>query len=181
LVEIDREVIAVSRDHLPSVHEGVLDDPRVKIEIAPAEAFVPTCSGLFDVTIVDSTDPIGSGRALFERGFLSACRGALRRGGLISLQAGSPFYYPRVLSCLVAALREGSACVRPYLGFVPCYPSGLWAYVLAGEELELDEQAVRERFASRGLVTCYYTPELHRAAFALPRFVEDLIAPEEER
>ena len=38
-----------------------------------------------------------------------------------------------------------------------------------------DPAALAERYAAAGLETRYYTPELHLAAFALPRFVRDEI------
>ncbi len=181
LVEVDREVIATSREHLTSIHAGALDDPRVRIVIAPAEAFVPTCSRAFDVIIVDSTDPVGPGRALFEPTFLGACAAALRPGGMIALQAGAPFYHPHVLTEMVVNLRRAFAHVAPYVGFVPSYPSGLWAYVLAGDrDLASGEAVLEERFRARRLATQYYTPQLHRAAFVLPRFVGDLVTHEEK-
>jgi len=181
LVEIDAAVIAASREHLATVHAGAFDDPRVQIAISPGEAFLPEISRAFDVIVVDSTDPVGPGHALFEREFLVACREALRSGGVIALQAGTPFYRPDVLTNLVANLRGTFAQVAPYVGFVPLYPSGMWAYVLAGDRgLEVEETVLRERFRARKLDTRYYTPRLHRAAFALPRFVEELLAPVKE-
>jgi len=182
VVDIDREVNAQSQIHLGSVHGGAYDDHRVQVKVAPAETFVPSCSSAFDVIIVDSTDPVGPGRALFEHDFLLACRKAVRTGGAMALQAGSPFYNPQVLSGLVTHLRRTFPCVHPYLGFVPSYPSGLWAYVLAGDGSPLlDDAILRERVAARGLVTQYYTSRLHRAAFVLPRFVEEIAAAKEER
>lgn len=178
LAEIDGGVIAASREHLATVHAGAFDDPRVRIAISPGEAFVPGCPQAFDAILVDSTDPVGPGQALFERAFLAACREALRPGGVIALQAGTPFYRPDVLTNLVADLRGLVSHVAPYVGFVPSYPSGMWAYVLAGDrDLEVEEAVLRERFRARELDTRYYTPRLHRAAFVLPRFVEDLLTP----
>lgn len=177
LVEIDPEVIEAARRHLGAVHRGAFDDPRVRIVAAPAERFVPTHRAAFDAIIVDSTDPVGPGAALFTPPFLVACRDALREGGVAAFQAGSPFYAPEELSSLIAALRPLFPYWAPYLGFVPLYPSGLWAYVLVGDRpLDVDGVVIEDRFRRRGLVTRYYVPRLHRAAFALPRFVEDLVA-----
>lgn len=182
LVEIDAEVVAASREHLASVHGSAFEDPRVRVVISPAEAFVPTCARAFDVIIVDSTDPIGPGQALFAPTFLAACAAALRPGGLLALQAGSPFYQPDVLRKATACLEDLVAHVAPYVGFVPSYPSGMWAYVLAGDrDLDVGEGELGERFQARGLRTRYYTPPLHRAAFVLPRFVEELVAAGEAR
>lgn len=181
LVEIDREVVALSREHLLEVHRGAWDDSRVQVVISPAEQVLPRVSQAFDVLIVDSTDPVGPGQALFRRGFLATCRAALRSGGWAAFQAGSPFYCPDVLRGLVAGLRGLFRRVTPYVGFVPSYPSGLWAYILATDEgEEVGEGVLQARFRERGLRTRYYTPRVGQAAVALPRFVAENLGVEEE-
>jgi len=177
LVEIDREVIEASREHLSSVHQGAFDDPRARVVITPGEEYVARHEASFDVILVDSTDPIGPGEALFTESFFAACRGALREGGLLALQAGTPFYWPQELAQVVERLKLWFPYVGVYLGFVPTYPSGMWAYVLAGlSDFREAEPELETRFAARGLVTRYYSPALHRAAFVLPRFVEEILA-----
>ena len=41
-------------------------------------------------------------------------------------------------------------------------------------DTSLDE--IERRFAASGLTTRYYTSEVHKAAFALPRFIGDIVA-----
>jgi len=176
LVEIDREVIEASREHLPAVHQGAFDDPRVELVIGPGEEFALAHPGEFDVILVDSTDPVGPGEALFTPEFYATCRTALQEGGLLALQAGTPFYWPEELAQVVERLKRVFPHVGVYLGFVPAYPSGMWAYVVAGLfDFRRVESELGERFAARGLATRYYTPAVHRAAFVLPRFVEELL------
>jgi len=175
LVEIDQAVIEASREHLSSVHQGAFDDPRTRIVISPGEEFISRCQDPFDAILIDSTDPIGPGEALFSPEFFLACRRALREGGIMALQAGTPFYWPDELSNTTKGLRA-FPYLGVYLGHVPAYPSGMWAYVLAGLfDFRGAEPELEERFAARGLATRYYSPALHRAAFALPRFVEELL------
>lgn len=177
LVEIDQEVIEAARDFLPGVHRGAFDDPRVQVVIAPGEAYLPRHPARFDVIVVDSTDPIGPGQALFSEPFFAACREALRPDGLLALQAGTPFYWPEELGRVLCRLGQLFPHVGVYLGHQPLYPSGMWAYVLAGQrDFWAEEPRVSTRFAARGLRTRYYTPAVHRAAFALPKFVEELVA-----
>ena len=38
---------------------------------------------------------------------------------------------------------------------------------------EVPVEELARRYEAAGLVTRYYTPEVHKAAFALPRYVED--------
>ncbi|MGC9530112.1 MAG: polyamine aminopropyltransferase [Candidatus Bipolaricaulaceae bacterium] len=176
LVEIDAEVVEVCREHLQAVHQGAFDDPRTQVVVAPGEGFMPRQAGTFDVILVDSTDPIGPGQALFTTGFFRATRRALREGGLVAMQAGTPFYWPHELTEAVDLIAELFPHLGVYLGFVPTYPAGMWAYVLAGlRDVRAEGRHLAERFAARGVPTRYYTPHLHRAAFTLPRFLEELL------
>ncbi len=176
LAEIDREVIQASREHLASVHQGAFDDPRAEIVIGPGEDFVRDHPQEFDVILVDSTDPVGPGEALFTGEFFAACRAALREGGLLALQAGTPFYWPQELAQVVERVKGSFPHVGVYLGFVPVYPSGMWAYVLAGlADFRAAEPELEARYSARGLSTRYYSPALHRAAFVLPPFLGELL------
>lgn len=176
LVEIDPEVIAAAKEHLPSVHRGSFSDPRVRVEIRPGEEFVGEHPGEFDAVIVDSTDPVGPGAALFTEEFFRGARDALAPGGVFAMQAGTPFFWAEELAGILRRIRGFFSRVRLYLGYVPVYPSGMWAYVMAGErDLDAEKERFAARFAERGLVTSYFTPDLGRAAFVLPRFVEEIV------
>ncbi|MBC7221595.1 polyamine aminopropyltransferase [Candidatus Bipolaricaulota bacterium] len=177
LVEIDEAVVEVSKEWLPSVHQGSFQDPRVEIIIAPGEKFLPAHPGEFDVIIVDSTDPIGPGAALFESPFFRACHEALRKDGILSLQAGSPLLWPSELQGVVQALRTIFPVVVPYLGFVPLYPTGMWSYVLASAVSLPSQEELERRFSARRLSTRYFTPAIFQAAQVIPPFVEALLSP----
>jgi spermidine synthase len=177
LVEIDREVVEVAKEWLPSVHRGAFEDPRVEVVVSPGEEFLPQHRGEFDVILVDSTDPVGPGAALFEPGFFRDCREALKEGGILALQSGSPFLRPEEIQTVVGFLRSLFPTVVPYLGFMPLYPSGMWSYVLASLDRLPEEDALWERYRARGLHTRYLTPEVFRAACVLPPFVKELLSP----
>jgi spermidine synthase len=177
LVEIDAEVIEVAREFLPSVHRGSFDDPRAQVVIQPGEEFIAGHPREFDVIVVDSTDPIGPGEALFSRGFFAACREALQEGGLFVTQSGSPFYFESELAAVYRRLTDTFKYVRIYLGQVPVYPSGTWAYAIASQrEPSAAESHLEREFESRGLKTSYYSPAVHRAAFSLPGYVGQLLS-----
>jgi spermidine synthase len=176
-VEIDEVVLKACRQWLPSVHQGVFDDPRVEVTIAPGEQWLSQFHAAFDAIIVDGTDPVGPALPLFEPPFFRTCRQALKPQGILALQCGTPFYFRDEVRMVWRNLREVFEAVRLYLGFVPTYPSGLWAYAMASHHLPtLDEATLRCRYHERKLATCrYYTPEIHLASFALPPFVQGLL------
>ncbi|GBC97864.1 Polyamine aminopropyltransferase [bacterium HR17] len=177
-VEIDAEVMAACRQWLPSVHRGVFDDPRVRIVVAPGEEWLPRFSATFDAIIVDGTDPIGPALPLFEPPFFRTCQRSLTSHGILALQCGTPFYFRDEVRRVWDNLRQVFAEVRLYLGFVPTYPSGLWTYAMAGARLPaLDATELSRRCQERQLSGCrYYAPHIHLASFALPPFVQELLA-----
>ncbi len=174
-VELDEMVIAVAREHLPSVCQGVFDDSRVTLLTMPGEEWASQCSRDFDLIIVDGTDPIGPAVPLFDRSFFACCQRGLRVGGLFATQTGSPFYYPDELRSVHGRLREAFGSVEVRLGFVPTYPA-VWSYCLAGAgPLNLAASEVERRFAARKLNLSYLTPSLHLASAVLPGFVASLL------
>jgi len=176
-VEIDEAVLKACRQWLPSVHQGVFDDPRVQVTVAPGEEWLSQFHAAFDAIIVDGTDPIGPALPLFEPPFFRTCRQALKPQGILALQCGTPFYFRDEVRLVWRNLREVFEAVRLYLGFVPTYPSGLWSYAMASRHLPtLDEATLQSRYQERQLTTCrYYCPEVHLASFALPPFVSELL------
>jgi len=176
-VEIDEAVLKACRQWLPSVHQGVFDDPRVQVTVAPGEEWLSQFHAAFDAIIVDGTDPIGPALPLFEPPFFRTCRQALKPQGILALQCGTPFYFRDEVRLVWRNLREVFEVVRLYLGFVPTYPSGLWSYAMASRHLPtLDEATLQSRYQERQLTTCrYYCPEVHLASFALPPFVSELL------
>ncbi|HHY67540.1 MAG TPA: spermidine synthase, partial [Alicyclobacillus sp.] len=62
---------------------------------------------------------------------------------------------------------------RLYLAPVPTYPTGMWSFTLGSKG---PDPLQAEGQDDPAIDTRYYTPEVHRASFALPRFVEELLA-----
>lgn len=177
MCEIDDDVVRVSREYMPSLSAGAFEDPRANLVIDDGAAYVARHEAAFDAILVDSTDPVGAAVVLFSVEFYEACRRALRPGGVLVAQTGSPFYQGAEFRGAVANMAAVFGAVEPYVGIVPTYPGVLWSYAAAtdGDAVSATStDEVRDRLERRAITTRYYTPELHRAAFALPAFVRDL-------
>lgn len=171
LAEIDEGVVNAARKYLPTLSQG-LSDPRVEIRITDGILYVREHPGEFDVVIIDSTDPIGPGEVLFTREFYQDVAKALTDGGIMVAQTESPVTNKEALRKIQQNLRGIFPLIRLYLGPVPTYPSGLWSYTICSKGP--DPVAVPdEKFLA--LDTKYYTPEVHRSAFALPLFVREYL------
>jgi spermidine synthase len=170
LCEIDEEVVAVARRFFPAL-AGSLDDPRVRVRIADGIAFVAAERQAYDLIYVDSSEPVGPGEGLFTPAFYRTVAAALRPGGMAVAQSESPFYNLDVLRRVRHGMAAAFPRVATYLGPVPSYPSGTWSYTVGSLG---PDPAVPARPAPPGLR--FYTPEVHRAAFALPAFLREALA-----
>jgi len=170
LVEIDRLVVEGCRDHIPQT-AAALDDPRVEVTIGDGVEFVARTDQRYDLVIVDSTDPIGPATPLFGEGFYAGVHRVLTDRGVVVSQAESPFYEAERQASLVRILGERFKRVHLYNYTNLTYPGGLWSFSFAAKcDLcpigDFDES----RAQRSGLEFRYYSPEVHRAAFALPPF-----------
>jgi spermidine synthase len=65
---------------------------------------------------------------------------------------------------------------KMYLAPVPSYPSGLWSFVFCSKKYDpiVDNRCADLRRLN--LNTRYYNEAIHQAAFAIPHFIQELIA-----
>ncbi len=176
LAEIDEQVVEVSKKYLPFT-ASKLDDPRVKIHYQDGLKYVRHYENKYDLIIVDSTDPFGPGEGLFTREFYGNCFKALREEGIMVNQHESPFYDVDAIAMQRAHKRivESFHISRVYQAHIPTYPSGHWLFGFASKCYHpVRDLRVRE-WKKLGLETRYYNPNLHRGAFALPNYVQQLL------
>ena len=171
MVELDPQVIELSRRFLPSIGGEAFDDPRTDLVIGDGLAYVAEGKARFDLIIVDSTDPVGPGMVLFTEDFYRDCKACLEPGGILVTQNSVPFLQPEVIGEPIAALKRQFADATCYLAAVPSYFGGVMAFGWACDDPDLRAVPVDvldRRFGDAGLATDYYTPEVHLSAFALP-------------
>jgi spermidine synthase len=177
MCEIDEAVVRVSRELMPAIAGRAFDDARAKVVIDDGAAFVGRCKDAFDAILVDSTDPIGAAAVLVAPEFYHACRTALKPGGVLVAQTGSPYYQVDEFRTAVANMSTVFSLVETYTALVPTYPGSLWSYTIGTDGPPVSSctpDEVRSRLEARGISTRYYTPELHGGVFAVPAFVAAL-------
>jgi spermidine synthase len=177
-VEIDEAVVEASLRFLPEISRGAYSDHRAELKIGDGAQFLAETSERFDVILIDSTDPVGPAAALISDEFLRHARRALAPGGLLTMQSGSPVSQPREWFATVGAFKRVFPIVKPYLGYVPIYPAMLWSWVVGSQEIDpasIDEVTTQARLDPMRAELRVYNPAMHRAAFALPTFVQALL------
>jgi spermidine synthase len=177
MVEIDGEVIRLSKEHLPAIGGTAWTDPRAEVIVGDGIDYVKRApDGSFDAIIVDSTDPIGVGEVLFTDDFYANCARILTPRGLVVNQCGVPFMQADELRETSVRRAKFFPHVSAYVAAVPTYVGGFmtlgWAAKDAGlTGLAVDE--IRRRAQAAGILgtTQYWTPEIHAGAFNLPPYI----------
>lgn len=167
LVEIDRDVVEVSKKFLPfySSFEG---DPRFSVEIADGIKYVQQQENRFDIIIVDSTDPVGPAEGLFSESFYKDCYRALKKDGILVTQSESPFLHTSLIKKVKTSMEKVFPICRIYTSPVPTYPSGYWSFTAGSKKYDPSIPRRASEFETK-----YYTPDIHRASFVLPKFLKD--------
>jgi len=177
-VEIDPKVVDLAREHFAEMNAPVFTDPRFELVIGDGALYVREAADRFDVVLVDSTDPVGPGAVLFTREFYGNVRERLGPGGVLVTQNGVPFLQAAELASamrsLGATFRHVAACAIA----VPTYFGGHLVLGVCSDDdspfgVSVDE--LERRYAEAKLATRYYSPRHHRAAFVLPRYIEEAL------
>ncbi|HEV7526951.1 MAG TPA: polyamine aminopropyltransferase [Acidimicrobiia bacterium] len=142
LLELDEEVVQVSRKHYEVAREA-LNDPRV--EVRPSDAFdsIAELHGELDVIMVDLTDPIGPAARLFEDEFYALCERSLRPDGMLVAQTESIHFHPEVVRDCFTTLSRRFAHTGLLWAAIATYPGAFWTFGFASKEH--DPRTVRRR------------------------------------
>ena len=182
VVETDKMFVDVCRKFFPEVACG-LEDPRISMYYDDGLRFLRGKNDEYDLIINDSTDPLGHTEGLFTKEFYGSCYKALREDGIMVYQHGSPFYDEDEAECrkMHRKVYKSFPISRVYQAHIPTCPSGYWLFGFASKKYHPLNDLDAERWDALGMKTWYYTTNLHRGAFMLPKYVEDLLEEEETR
>lgn len=173
LCEIDKMVIDVSKEFLPTIACG-LDDPRVQINVEDAVKYIERQKNRFDVILIDSTDPMGPGVGLFTEEFYNNVKTALRLGGIVVPQTESPWACEKDFKLINTLLSKVFTVVEPYFAPVPTYPGAYWSWTFCSNGIKpgISDEALATEIEKS---TKYYNRDIHRAVFAVPNYVRKVL------
>jgi spermidine synthase len=173
LVDIDKMVVDVCREHLPFTARG-LDDDRVRLHFEDGLKYIRRFTDFYDLIIVDSTDPFGPGEGLFTSEFYGSCFKALTERGILVNQHENPYYgyYSHAMRRAHARIKEFFPICRVYQAHIPTYPSGHWLFGFASKKTDPVADMDAAAWNALGIETRYYNTDLHIGSFMLPNYVK---------
>jgi spermidine synthase len=176
MVEIDEMVVRACQKYLP-ITASQLEDERVSLYFQDGLEFIHGKEAVYDLILVDSTDPIGPGEGLFSEAFYKDCYKALSNKGILVNQHESPYYsnYAKEMKRSHNKINKIFPISKVYQFHMPTYPSGHWLFGFASKALDPINDFKAEKWKAFGIKTKYYNTDLHKGAFALPTYVNEML------
>ena len=166
-IEIDEEVINVSRKYFPAVSSGV-DDQRVEIKVMDGAEFIKKRKDPdIDAVIIDSTDIIGFARSLFTDDFFVSVRNCLTEKGMFVTHTESLHFHKDMVIEIQEVLKKIFPVVDLYTAPIATYPGNWWAFAVATKGLSPREVRSKAVISAK-----YYSDEIHQQAF-MPKGLYD--------
>ncbi|KAF5281659.1 hypothetical protein FQR65_LT14589 [Abscondita terminalis] len=177
-VEIDAEVIDVSKKHLEFMARGFAS-PKLSLKICDGFEYIRNHKNEFDVIITDSSDPIGPAVNLFTESYFALLSQALKPGGIVCSQGGTIWSQQlEHVQETVRNCRKHFATVKYAIANVPTYPTGQIGFVIGSLDRDAALESCKFAFSAEQIDTLslrYYNDRVHRASFVLPNFAEKML------
>ncbi len=168
LIELDPAIVELAQTQaaLLEFNQSALSDARVTIQYGDAFKAIAKLETQFDVIIADFPDPDEVAIAkLYSKGFYQQLRAHLAPDGVLVTQASSPFFAPKVISCITKTVAATGLVAAPYSVNIPSF--GPWGFVIAAAD-PLSFSA-----AELPVDTQFLTPELIPTLFVMPKDTMD--------
>jgi len=176
LVEIDEEVINLSKKYLKTICKSSFSDKRVEVGIADGAKYLKETKDKFDIAIVDSPDPIGVAKVLFTKKFYTDIYNVLNENGMLIRQTGSSFLQSKELKENYKIFKNIFPEILAQVCAIPTYIGGFFTLLVGAKgvtPLDIDYKKLNKKFNKLNLKTKYYNPEIHFASFALPNYLKE--------
>ena len=132
LVEIDEEVINLSKHFLKKVGGNSWLDKRLKINICDGCKWVKNIkNNYYDAILIDCSDPSDFANGLFSTNFYKECKRILKEKGVLATQSESPESFKKIHIEIIQSLKSIFKTSSTMYAFVPFYPSGIWSWTFA--------------------------------------------------
>lgn len=170
--EIDDRVVEVSKKYFPSMASSY-NNPKLELVIGDGYKYLqelPDAS--FDVIITDSSDPKGPAVCLFQEEYYRLLERKLDTDGIICCQAESMWFDLDFIANLIKMNRKIFKKVA-YASTMTCtYPSGQIGFLICSKLQDHQLDKSKHELDADKLDLKYYSNDMHRSAFVLPRFVQ---------
>lgn len=187
MVELDKNVVEVSKRFLEKIHKNAFDDRRAELLYMDGIDYVNQTDETFDVVIMDLTGLTGEALKLHTMEFYDKIKNILNKNGVVSLHTGLYLsysdFYPKVFGSVINTLKSVFKHVSIHENEIPLY-GGIVYFALCSENIDFERLSTTElqkRLDKKMIPDLrYYTPSLFVSSFELPKYVEDTLSKKYE-
>jgi len=183
MVDIDGQVVELSKQFLPEWSAGAFDDPRANVIIGDALQYLKDDRGTYGAIVSDLTEPLADSPSfpLFNGEIFADIKRRLAPGGVYVLQASTAGFHNMALHAKMArSLRRFFAHVTSFYTHVPAFDND-WAFIACSDAIDVGALAPEriDRYVGelRG-ENYFYDAQTHRRLFSLPLYLRRELARE---
>lgn len=143
MVDIDAELIELSKRYLGSWHRGSFEDPRLKLQITDGREFIEGDQNKYDIVIMDvvDLDLNGPSRSLYTVEFFQLLKARLAAGGLVAIQSMSISHMnSKGHGLLRRTLESVFSEVHSYHTSIPSFHCD-WTFIIVSDWLNPNKQS----------------------------------------
>ncbi len=177
MVDIDKEVIEVSKKFLPELSCDAFDDPRLDLIIGDGRKYVEETDEKFDLIIIDLSDPIEGGPAqkLFTKEFYDIIKSKLNdKGGIVVQSEDITCTKPESHAKIYRTLSQVFDVVRPMFAFIPSFHVSSTLTFCSDDKdpLKIESEDIDKKLKQLGDMR-YYNNDMHKGLFSIPNYVKE--------
>ena len=170
LVDIDEEVVKLSKKYFKKINKNSLVDKKVKLYFEDAFNFTSKTKNKYDLIIADRPDPVGAGKTLFKRQFYKNVNKILRKDGVAIFQSGVTFLQEKETKNVLKSVKGIFKKSGVILTVVPSYIGGFMALVWGSKTIDMiNGKIVKGR---KNIKTYYYNDEIRKGSLYAPNFIK---------
>jgi spermidine synthase len=181
MVDIDGDVVELSKRYLPEWSDGAFDDPRARVIVGDALVFLAEDRDRYGTIVSDLTEPLedSPSNPLFCPQVFENIKRRLRDDGVYVLQASTAGFHNMSLHAKMArSLRGYYRYVRSFYTHVPAFDND-WAFLACSDTVDvaaLDGGAITGYVGALRGSNYFYDAQTHRRLFNLPLYLRNELA-----
>ncbi|MDQ6930761.1 MAG: spermidine synthase [Candidatus Eremiobacteraeota bacterium] len=183
MVDIDGDVVELSKKYLPEWSDGAFENPRSRVIIGDALKFLAEDPERYGAIISDLTEPLedSPSNILFCEDVFKNIKARLADGGVYVLQASTAGFHNMSLHAKMArTLRAYYKHVVSFYTHVPAFDND-WAFIACSDRIDLSmlpPAAVDRYVGALSGNNYFYDAQTHRRIFSLPLYLRNELAKE---
>jgi spermidine synthase len=176
LVEIDIEVINLSKKYLSFVCQNSFSDKRVNIFNMPGQEFIKNKNNFYDIAFIDCTNfgSDGLSNFLYSDNFYKQLSKSLKNDGIMVALGFSFLDFDKFTKDSLKKINNFYPFVSLIRYCMPSYHCGEYSFVTGSKKINMGKinfAKVSKRFKKieKKFDFKYYSPDIHKASLVLPK------------